>query len=232
WIMPLFNKFNPLPEGELKEAIMSYTGSVGYKVNKIFVMDASKRSTKSNAFFTGFGRNKRIVLFDTLIEKHTVPELVGVLAHEVGHYKKKHILIGMIVGIIHTGIIFFLISVFLTSSGIFQAFGVEQQSVYTGLLFFGFLYAPVELFLSVIFNAISRRNEKSADLFAVCTTQQPKAMIDALKKLTATNLSNLRPHPLYVFLYYSHPPVLERIADIQKYQTEQEIKGSMQQSGL
>jgi len=216
WIMPLFNKYTPMAEGELKEAILKYTGSVNFPIKNIFVMDGSKRSSKSNAFFTGFGRNKRIALFDTLIAQHSVPEMVAVLAHEVGHYKKKHILKGMIISIIHTGVLFFLLSLFLTSPGLYQAFGIGYQPIYAGLLFFGLLYTPIELVLSVVMQMLSRKNEYEADRFAAKTIDEPNNLIVALKKLSATNLSNLTPHPFYVFLNYSHPPLLQRIQAIQK----------------
>jgi len=216
WIMPLFNKFTPIEEGELKEKILAYAKSVAFSLKGIFVMDGSRRSTKSNAFFTGFGRNKRIALFDTLIEKHTVPELVAVLAHEIGHYKKRHIVKGLIIGIAHTGIVFFLLSVFLTHAGLFRAFYIDQPSVYTGLIFFGMLYAPIEMLLSLFMHIISRKNEFAADRFAADTTGTPDAMIDSLKKLSTHNLSNLTPHPFHVFLHYSHPPVLQRIEALKK----------------
>jgi STE24 endopeptidase len=216
WIMPLFNKFTPMAPGELKEAIVAYTHSVNFPVKNIFVMDGSKRSTKSNAFFTGFGNNKRIALFDTLIAQHSVPELVSVLAHEVGHYRKKHIIQGLVISIVHTGILFYLLSLVLSSSGLYQAFYIRDLSIYTGLIFFGLLYTPVELVLSIIMNAISRKHEYQADSFAAETTGDPQNMAGALKKLSSTNLSNLTPHPFFVFLNYSHPPVLERIAAIEK----------------
>ena len=216
WIMPLFNKYTPMQEGELKEAILSYTASIKFPIKNIFVMDGSKRSSKSNAFFTGFGRNKRIALFDTLIAQHTVSELVAVLAHEVGHYKKKHIIQGMAISILHTGVLFFLLSVFFTSPGLYQAFGIGYQPIYAGLLFFGLLYTPLELVLSVLMQMLSRKNEYEADRFAAETIEQPDNMIDALKKLSSTNLSNLTPHPFYVFLNYSHPPLLQRIQAITK----------------
>jgi len=218
WIMPLFNKFTPLEPGELKEAILNYAHSVDFPVKNVFVMDGSKRSSKSNAFFTGFGRNKRIALFDTLIKKHTVPELIAVLAHEIGHHKKKHILQGTIINILHAGVLFFVLSIFLGSLGLYDAFYMEQQSIYSGILFFGLLYTPLEMVLSVIMQALSRRNEYEADRFAAETIQHPQHLIEALKKLHAGNLSNLMPHPFYVFLNYSHPPLLQRIHAILRYQ--------------
>jgi len=215
WIMPLFNKFTPMESGELKEAILRYARSVNFPIKNVFVMDSSKRSSKSSAFFTGFGRNKRIALFDTLIAQHTVPEIVAVLAHEVGHYKKKHILQGTAVSILHTGIIFFLLSLFLGNPGLYQAFFMRQESIYAGLLFFSLLYTPLELVLSIVMQMVSRKNEYEADRFATETIDEPLNLIDALKKLSATNLSNLMPHPFYVFLNYSHPPLMQRIQAIQ-----------------
>jgi STE24 endopeptidase len=216
WIMPLFNKFTPLEAGELREALLNYARSAGYNISNIFVMDSSKRTSRSNAFFTGFGRSKRIALFDTLVEKHTLPELVAILAHEIGHYKKKHVFQGMAISIFCLGIIFLLLSVFLGSPGLYQAFYVEQPSLYAGLLFFGLLLAPLEILLSVLLNMLSRKNEYEADLFAAETIAEPRSLVDALKKLSADNLSNLTPHSFYVFLNYSHPPLLQRIHAIQQ----------------
>jgi STE24 endopeptidase len=216
WIMPLFNKFMPMEQGELKEAILTYTRSVDFRIRDVFIMDASRRSSKSNAFFTGFGRSKRIALFDTLIEKHSVPEIVAILAHEVGHYKQKHILQGTMVSILHTGLMFFLLSLFLNSPGLYQAFHMTHQSLYAGLLFFGLLYTPLELVFSIVLQMISRRNEYQADRFAARTIADPCSLADALKKLSAANLSNLTPHPFYIFLNYSHPPLLQRVQAIQK----------------
>jgi STE24 endopeptidase len=174
-------------------------------------MDGSKRSSKSNAFFTGFGTNKRVVLFDTLIEDHEPDEVVAIVAHEVGHYKKRHIIQGMLVSILHSGVMLFLLSLVLSSQQLFDAFFVSEPSVYAGLVFFGLLYSPVELLLSIAMNALSRHNEFQADAFASETTGAPTAMVRALKKLSTSNLSNLTPHRFYVSLYYSHPPVLERL---------------------
>jgi len=218
WIMPLFNKFTPLESGELKEAILNYARSVGFPVTNVFVIDGSRRSSKSNAFFTGFGRNKRIALFDTLIKNHTVPELIAVLAHEIGHYKKRHILQGTIINILHTGLLFFVLSIFLGSPGLYDAFYMEQQSIYSGIVFFGLLYTPLEMVLSVIMHALSRKNEYEADRFAAETIQHPQHLVEALKKLHAGNLSNLMPHPFYVFLNYSHPPLLQRVRAILRNQ--------------
>jgi len=217
--MPLFNKFTPMEPGELKNAIQGYARSVGYELKGIFVVDGSKRSTKANAFFTGFGRTRRIALFDTLISKHNIPELVAVLAHEVGHYKKKHVLQGIVIGIAHAGLLFFLLSVLLGSPGLYRAFYMEQSSVYAGLLFFSLLYTPVEMVLSIALNILSRRNEYEADRFAAETVDESTSLVEALKKLNTDNLSNLTPHPFYVFLNYSHPPLLKRVQAIQRYKT-------------
>ncbi|MFA5667984.1 MAG: M48 family metallopeptidase [Balneolaceae bacterium] len=216
WIMPLFNKFTPLEEGELRAAIEAYTNKVDFPLKGLFVIDGSKRSSKSNAFFTGFGKNKRVALYDTLIENHTNEELIAVLAHEIGHYKKKHIIKGMITSIIHTGLLFFLLSIFLNKEGLFGAFFMENMSVYAGLIFFGMLYAPIEMILSIFMQMLSRKHEFEADAYAAQTTGKPEDMISTLKKLSKDNLSNLTPHPFYVFLNYSHPPVLQRIQAIRK----------------
>jgi STE24 endopeptidase len=215
WIMPLFNKFKALEDGRLKEAIFDYARSIKFPLDNVYVMDGSRRSSKSNAFFTGFGKNRRIVLFDTLIARHTNEELVSVLAHEMGHYKKKHILKTMILGILQSGIMFYLLSIFISYEGLFNAFYVENVSIYAGLVFFGMLYAPMAFFLSLIMLRISRKNEYEADRFAVKTTHVREPMIAALKQLSVNNFSNLVPHPFYVFLHYSHPPVLDRIKAIE-----------------
>ncbi|TVQ72410.1 MAG: M48 family peptidase [Balneolaceae bacterium] len=214
WIMPLFNKFIPLEDSELKQAILDYAEKVSFPLRGIYKIDGSRRSSKSNAFFTGFGRNKRIALFDTLIENHSVPELVAVLAHEVGHYKKKHIPKNMIVSMLHTGVMLFLLSLFIRVPGLHEAFFMENISVYAGLVFFGLLYSPIEMVLSVIMQVVSRKHEFEADRFAADTTGNPESMVSVLKKLSADNLSNLTPHPFHVFLHYSHPPVLQRIRAI------------------
>ena len=211
WIMPLFNTFTPLEPGALKETILAYARAVNFAVEDISIIDGSRRSNKSNAFFTGFGKHKRIALFDTLVAQHTVPELVAVLAHEIGHYKKRHVLTGMALSIAHMGVMWYLLAVSLTHPGLFAAFYVEQPSVYTGLIFFGLLYTPVALLLSIGMHIISRKHEYEADRFAVETLGSTTAMASALKKLAVHNLSNLTPHPFYVFLHYSHPPMLERL---------------------
>ena len=215
-ILPLFNKFYPLEDGELKTSIESYAKSQDFKLKGVFKMDASKRSTKSNAFFTGFGKYRRIVLFDTLIKKHTVDELVSILAHEMGHYKKKHILKSIIISIITTGLMFFILSLFINNEGLFQAFKMENTSIYASLFFFAFLYSPINMFISILSSILSRKHEYEADTYASETYGKFESMISALKKLTVDNLSNLTPHPLKVFLSYSHPPVLERIQSLKR----------------
>jgi len=214
WIMPLFNKFTPLPEGALKDSIFHYASKVGFALQNILVMDGSKRSSKSNAFFTGFGRNKRIALSDTLIEQHTVPELTAVRAHEIGHYQKKHVLIGTVMSIAHLGVMFFLLSLFIREPALHEAFYMQAVSVYAGMFFFTLLYSPVEMTLSPLLNLLSRRHEVQADDFAVATSGLGRDLITALKKLSRDDLTHLTPHPFYVFLHYSHPPVLARIRRI------------------
>lgn len=216
WIMPLFNKFTPLEEGELRTAIEEYTQKVDFPLQGLFVIDGSKRSSKSNAFFTGFGKNKRVALYDTLIENHTTEELVAVLAHEIGHYKKKHIIKGMISGVLQSGVMLFVLSIFLQDPDLFEAFYMEEMSVYAGLIFFGMLYAPINMILSIFMQMSSRKHEYEADEYAAKTTGKPEDMISTLKKLSKDNLSNLTPHPFYVFLNYSHPPALERINALRK----------------
>lgn len=214
WIMPLFNKFEALDDGELRQAIERYAEKVNFPLQGIYVIDGSKRSAKSNAFFTGFGKNKRIALYDTLIENHTTEELVAVLAHEIGHYKKKHIVKNMAISILHTGIMFALLSIFLQVSALFDAFFMEEMSVYAGLLFFGLLYSPVETILGIFMQKMSRKHEYEADHFAASTIDQSEEMVNVLKKLSKDNLSNLTPHSFYVYLNYSHPPALMRIEAI------------------
>jgi len=216
WIMPLFNRFEPLPPGKLHDAITAYAQSISFAVENIFVMDGSKRSGKSNAFFTGFGRNRRIVLFDTLIQRHEIEEIVAVLAHEMGHFKRNHILKMLIIGFLQTGLMFYILSFFLSYEGLFNAFYLEQSSVYVGLVLFGILYSPLEALTGVMISAMSRRHEYEADRFAVKTAPKSDALAIALKKLSVDNLSNLLPHPFYVFLHYSHPPVLERVRAIER----------------
>ena len=221
FIMPLFNKYVPLEDGELKTELEKYAEKQNFKMKGLYKMDGSKRSTKTNAFFTGFGKFRRIVLFDTLIEKHTTQELVSVLAHEMGHYKKGHILKFMIMSFLNTIIIFFLLSLFIGNKELFAAFKMQEISVYAALIFFGFLYTPISMFLSVIQNVVSRKYEYEADAYSVTTYKNPQSMIEALKKLSVDNLTNLTPHKMKVFMEYSHPPVLERIKAIRNIKTEE-----------
>lgn len=216
FLMPIFNDFEPLKEGDLRKAILDYADEVDFAVDDVYVMDGSRRSSKSNAFFTGFGSNRRIVLFDTLVEQHTVDELLTVVAHEIGHYKKKHIPQRMGISVVHTGVLFLLLSIFLQVGGLYDAFFVDQMSVYTGLIFFGLLYTPADLLVSIPMQMLSRAHEFEADRFAIRTTEQVQAFIEALKKLAANNLTNLTPHPVRVLLYYSHPPLPERIEAIRE----------------
>ncbi|HEX4227244.1 MAG TPA: M48 family metallopeptidase [Bryobacteraceae bacterium] len=210
-IMPLFNKFEPLKEQQLREAISSYAASVDFPLTAISVMDASRRSSKSNAFFTGFGSNHRLVLNDTLLGRHTTPEMVAIVAHEVGHFKKKHIPLRMLLGILQLGVFFLLMSFFLNSNGLAQAFYVDHPPVALRIVFFALLYSPVAFAWSIFLNWLARRQEYEADRFSAETTRQPEAMAEALRKLTADNLSQLSPHSIDVILNYSHPPLEDRI---------------------
>lgn len=216
FILPLFNKFEPMEDGELKSRIQEMAKKCDFPLTEIHVMDGSKRSTKSNAFFTGFGKRKKIALFDTLIENHGTDELLGVLAHEIGHFKKKHIIQRMAFSFVQTAVVFFLLGLVTDKSSafarqLFDAFGVDQISIYAGLVFFMLLFSPVSRVLSVIGNLSSRKHEFEADAYAAEIQETPEHLIKALKKLAADNLSNLTPHPLPVFLDYSHPPMLTRI---------------------
>jgi len=214
-IVPLFNKQQPLEDGELRIAIEAYSSKVKFRLKNIFVLDGSKRSSKANAYFAGLGRKKRIVLFDTLINDLSIPELVAVLAHEVGHYKKKHTLTGMVISIIQTGFMFFILSLFLKYPALSEALGAEEHSFHLGVIAFGMLYSPLSFIMGIFMNVMSRKHEYEADRFAA-TTDDPGELGMALKKLTVNNLSNLRPHPAYVFFHYSHPPVLKRLQALNK----------------
>ena len=210
-IMPLFNKFTPIEEGELKEEVNKYAQSQNFELEGLYTMDGSKRSTKANAFFTGFGKFRRVVLFDTLVEKQSVPELVSVLAHEIGHFKCGHIIKQISLSIIQSGIMFYFLGQFISSDELARAFGLQEAHVYTGLVFFSFLYAPVSEILNLASLYLSRKYEFEADAFAVKTYGKPDDLISALKKLSVDSLSNLYPHPLKVFWAYTHPPILERL---------------------
>ncbi len=212
-IVPLFNKQTPLEDGELKDAIRKFAEKVNFSLDNIYVINGSKRSTKSNAYFSGFGSKKRIVLYDTLIHDLTTNEIVAVLAHEIGHYKKKHILTGMCLSIIQTGIMLFILSLFLGIPDMSMALGAKVSSFHMGVIAFGILFTPLSFVIGIGMNVFSRKNEYQADAFAA-ENGDPEALASALKKLSVKNLSNLTPHPIYVFFYYSHPTLLQRVASL------------------
>jgi STE24 endopeptidase len=214
-ILPLFNKFTPMADGPLRQAIEAMAAKCGFPLGEISVMDGSKRSTKANAFFTGFGKTKKIALYDTLVEEQTQDELVAVLAHEIGHFKLRHIVQRLAVSVVQAAALFFLLGLVIDggkfSRSLFDAFGVERISPHVGLVLFGLLFAPASRLLGIAAAAWSRKHEFEADAFAAKATGKPESLVTALKKLSAKNLSNLTPHPFRVFLDYSHPPVLTRI---------------------
>jgi STE24 endopeptidase len=209
-IVPVFNKLTPLENGELRSKIESYSKKVGYSLKNIFVIDGSKRSTKANAFFSGLGPRKTIALYDTLIEKHTDEELVSVLAHEVGHFKKKHILVSMFLTILQLGIMCYLFELCMNMEVIASSLGSSKMNFHIGIIAFSFLYSPIGLITGILMNILSRKNEYEADKFAK-DTYNGNFLELALKKLSVDSLSNLFPHPLYVFVHYSHPPLLKRL---------------------
>ena len=209
-ILPLFNKLVPLESGSLKEAIEAYSQKVNFPLKNIFVIDGSKRSAKANAFFSGLGKKKKIVLYDTLIENHSEDELVAVLAHEAGHFKKKHIIYSMIMGVLQTGLTLYILSLMINSSEVSWAMGGQTTALHLNILAFGILYSPISTIMGVLGNIYSRKNEYEADEYAV-TTYAKEPLQTALKKLTSDNLSNLQPHPWYVFVHYSHPTLLQRL---------------------
>lgn len=214
-IVPLFNKQKPLAEGDLKSAIEDYAKKVGFTINNIFVIDGSKRSTKANAYFSGFGSQKRITLFDTLINDLETDEIVAVLAHEVGHYKRKHIIFNLIVSILLTGITLYILSLFVNSPLLSEALGVSIPSFHIGLIAFGILYSPISEVTGLFMNYMSRKFEYQADNYAK-ETFDGNPLISSLKKLSKNSLSNLTPHPAYVFMHYSHPTLLERVKNLEK----------------
>lgn len=213
-IVPLFNKQTPLEDGELKSAIEKYAQKVGFKLNNIFVIDGSKRSTKANAYFSGFGAQKRITLFDTLINDLDTDEIVAVLAHEVGHYKRKHIFFNLVSSMLLTGLTLYILSLFINSSILSQALGVNTPSFHIGLIAFGILYSPISELTGLFMNYMSRKFEYQADNYAK-ETFASSPLITSLKKLSKNSLSNLTPHPAYVFMHYSHPTLLERIENLE-----------------
>jgi STE24 endopeptidase len=214
-IVPVFNKLSPLPAGQLRDKIESYASFVHFPLTNIMVINGSKRSTKANAFFSGMGRSKKIVLYDTLIEKHSEDELVSILAHEVGHYKKKHIVLSMILSWLQMGFMLWLLSFFISSDALSAALGVPHRAIHINLIVFSILFEPVSLLTGVFINWLSRKNEYEADAYAV-QTSNGQSFVDALIRLSTDNLSNLTPHPLNVVLHYSHPTLLQRISAIEK----------------
>ena len=214
-ILPLFNKLSPLEEGELKDAITKYSSSAGFSLSNIYVIDGSKRSKKSNAFFMGLGKKKKIVLYDTLIENHSIEELVAILAHEMGHYKKKHILSGMFFSILQIAFTLYILSLMVYNEQLSISLGAGQLAIHLNLIAFSILYSPVSKITGILMNIWSRKNEFEADHFAG-QTYDKVALSTALKKLSVDNLSNLYPHKAYVFVNYSHPPLLERLKELNK----------------
>ncbi len=212
-IVPLFNKQTPLEDGELRHKISSYAESVGFNLEKIFVIDGSKRSTKANAYFSGFGSEKRVTLYDTLVKDLEDDEIVAVLAHEVGHYKKKHIIFNLITSILLTGLTLFILSIFISNPLLSNAIGVEIPSFHAGLIAFGLLYSPISELTGLIMNYVSRVFEYQADDYAK-NTYKAEPLISSLKKLSKNSLSNLTPHKAYVFMHYSHPTLLERVQNL------------------
>jgi len=212
-IVPIFNKQSPLEEGSLRSKIEEYAQKVGFTLDNIFVIDGSKRSTKANAYFSGFGKEKRITLYDTLINDLSEEEIVSVLAHEVGHYKKKHVIVNLMASIITTGFTLWLLSLFVGNVLLSQALGVENPSFHIGLIAFGILYSPISEMTGLIMNYLSRKFEYQADDFAK-DTYNSASLISSLKKLSKSSLSNLTPHKAYVFMHYSHPTLLQRIKNL------------------
>ncbi len=213
WILPLFNKLTPMEDGDLRKAIETYAAKVNFPLKRIMVMDGSKRSTKGNAFFSGLGGMKNIVLFDTLIEKHSVPELVSVLAHEVGHYKKKHTMQALVVSAVNMLITLYILGLVIDSLVLSEALGSSEPVLALGMIAFSILYSPLSTVTGLLMNVLSRKNEFEADAYARATSSGTE-LATALKKLSVENLSNLKPHPAYVFFHYSHPPLLQRLKAI------------------
>ena len=214
FIAPMFNKFTPLEDGPLLSRIKNYLKEVNFPVAKLEVIDGSKRSSHSNAYFSGIGKYKRIALFDTLLEQMNDDEILSIIAHEVGHYKLKHIYTGILLSALQSGIMLYILSIFINNSSLFEVFQMENLSVYASLVFFSMLYSPISMIIGIFFTMVSRRNEFSADAYSIKTAKLPDSLISGLKKLSKENLSNLTPHWLNVFLNYTHPPVLDRIVAI------------------
>jgi len=214
-ILPLFNKLEPLADGTLRNAIEAYSSKVKFPLTNIYVIDGSKRSSKANAFFSGLGKKKKVVLYDTLIEKHSEEELVAIFAHEVGHFKKKHIQLGLVLSVLQTGLMLFVLSLMIFNTQLSQALGAESMKIHLNLIAFSILYSPISMISGLIMNMISRKNEFEADAYAV-ETSGGRVLAEALKKLSTDNLSTLLPHPAFVFVNYSHPPLLQRLAAIKR----------------
>jgi STE24 endopeptidase len=210
----LFNKQKPLEENSLRKKIEDFSEKTGFKLKNIYVIDGSKRSTKANAYFAGFGPKKRIVLYDTLLKGFSEEEIVAVLAHEIGHYKKKHVLRSILFSVLLTGMMLFLFSLVVESPALSAALGAKSPGFHLGLIVFGILYSPLSLLIGLISNSISRKNEFEADRF-VRDHYQAEFLAEALKKLSVKNLSNMMPHPAYVFFHYSHPPLLARLEKLE-----------------
>lgn len=210
WILPLFNKLTILPAGELKSAIENFSRKVNFPLDNIFVMDGSKRSSKANAFFSGIGRKKKVVLYDTLINNHTTDELVAVLAHEVGHFKKKHIILSFVLSVVQIFFLLFVLSLMIFNADLSVALGGTQQAFHLNLIAFAILFSPISAVTGLLMSMLSRRNEYEADAYAK-QTYSGVALGEALKRLSVDTLSNLYPHPAYVFFYYSHPTLLQRL---------------------
>ena len=215
-ILPLFNRFEPLPEGELRQRLERLLERAEFPARRLSVVDGSRRSTKSNAFFTGFGANRRIALFDTLVENHSAEEIEAVLAHEIGHCKLGHVRTRLVIGIVHAGVLLALFSLFIDNRLLHEAFLMEHTSVYASLVFFSLLYSPIEFGLGLVFNALFRKQEREADRFVREIGADPRALVGALKSLSVDHLSNLTPHPLSVAINDSHPPLVQRIDELDK----------------
>ncbi|MFN8437198.1 MAG: M48 family metallopeptidase [Cytophagales bacterium] len=214
-IIPLFNKLTPLEDGKLKDLITEYCAKVDFPLSNIFVIDGSKRSSKANAFFSGIGKQKKVVFYDTLLKNHTEEELLAIFAHEVGHYKRKHVYLNILIGLGQVGFMLFMMSKFIFSNDLSAALGAERVSYAVNVWAFTMLFTPISLLIGIVFNMISRKNEYEADDYAKNTTNG-NDLADALKKLSEKNLSNLNPHSLYVFVHYSHPPMLARLRNLKK----------------
>jgi STE24 endopeptidase len=212
-IVPLFNKQTPLEDGELKEALTAFVQKAGFKLDQLFVIDGSKRSTRANAYFAGFGPKKRVVLYDTLINDLETEEIVAVLAHEVGHYKRKHIIYNFFISTILVAITLYLLSIFINSEILANALGIKIPNFHIGMIAFGLLYTPISEITGLLNNIISRKFEYQADNYAQ-TFGLGKSLISGLKKLSKNNLSNLTPHSWYVFIHYSHPTLLQRYKNL------------------